>query len=413
MTLLAETATRLWLSGRQLAAAQGSRDHIPAAFRDRIAPEDQRRAADYTVARVRLGRVSTLFEAAVKVLFTVGGGLAFIEAIVGRLALHEPWNGALVMLAAFACLQVLDLPFEVYRTFGIEARFGFNRTTPKLYLVDLFKQWALGLALGTPVLLVILALMQRAGAQWWLWAWLAWLGFLLLVTWAAPRFIAPLFNRFSPLGDEVLKARLEVLLQRVGFAAGGGLYVMDASRRSSHGNAYFTGIGRNKRIVLFDTLLSHIEHEEIEAVLAHELGHFKLHHIRQQLLIGIVGAFLGFALLAWLAAQPGFYPAFGVTAPSSAMALLLFVIVVPVFTYFLTPIRSWWSRRHEFEADQFAATHADAAKLGSALVKLYRDNASILTPDQLHSAFYDSHPPALARIARLRALTTAPHAGPA
>jgi STE24 endopeptidase len=246
--------------------------------------------------------------------------------------------------------------------------------------------------------------MEKAGAWWWLWAWLVWLGATLGLTWAAPRFIAPLFNRFSPLSDTALKQRVEALLERCGFAARGGVFVMDGSRRSAHGNAYFTGIGRNKRIVFFDTLLARIDADEIEAVLAHELGHFRLHHVRQRLGVSALSVLAGLALLGWLARQPGFYTALGVPAASPAMAVLLFVLTVPVFTYFATPLESWWSRRQEREADDFATEYSDAGRLAGALVKLYRDNATTLTPDPVHSAFYDSHPPALERIARLHRL---------
>jgi STE24 endopeptidase len=245
--------------------------------------------------------------------------------------------------------------------------------------------------------------MQRAGVWWWVWAWLVWLGATLSLTWAAPRFIAPLFNRFSPVSDAALRQRVEALLERCGFKARGGVFVMDGSRRSAHGNAYFTGIGRNKRIVFFDTLLARIDLNEIAAVLAHELGHFRLHHVRQRLAVSTLAVLLGLALLGWLARQPGFYSALGVPVESPPMAILLFTLTVPVFAFFATPIESWWSRRHERAADDFAIAHTDAGSLAGALVKLYRDNATTLTPDPVHSAFYDSHPPALERIASLNA----------
>jgi STE24 endopeptidase len=270
----------------------------------------------------------------------------------------------------------------------------------------LLKRWVLGFAIGAPLVLATLALMDRAGAWWWLWAWLVWLAVSLTLAWAAPRFIAPLFNRFAPLDDAALRERVEALLARCGFTAAGGVFVMDGSRRSAHGNAYFTGIGRNKRIVFFDTLLERIDLEEIEAVLAHELGHFRLHHVRQRLAVSGLSMLVGLALLGWLARQPSFYAALGAAAPSAAMALLLFLVVVPVFTYFATPLEAWWSRRHEREADDFAVRHASADRLAAALVKLYRDNAATLTPDPVHSAFYDSHPPALERIARLQQLAS-------
>jgi STE24 endopeptidase len=397
----AETLTRLWLGSRQIAAVQAHRDQVPEPFRGQITLADQQKAADYTAARVRLGRWVTVVEALVKLALTLGGGLAAVDAVWRQTGIDEPWRGACVVASVLLLLQLAGLPFSLWRTFRVEARFGFNRVSPRLYAVDLIKQLLLTVLLGGPLLLATLTLMERAGTRWWLWVWLIWLAWTVVLTWAAPKFIAPLFNRFSPLTDESLKKRVETLLERCGFAARGGVFVMDGSLRSAHGNAYFTGIGRNKRIVFFDTLLSRIEAPEIEAVLAHELGHFRLHHVRQRLVASVLLTFGGLALLAWLARQPGFYGALGVPTPSAAMALLLFIVAIPVFAFFLTPLMSWWSRRHEREADDFAAEHADAAKLAAALVKLFRDNAATLTPDRLHSAFFDSHPPALERIGRL------------
>ncbi len=402
----AETLTRLWLGSRQIAAVQAHRDEVPEPFRGQIALADQQKAADYTTARVRLGRWATVVEALVKVLLTLGGGLAAVDAVWRHTGLGEPWRGACVVATVMLLLQLVGLPFSLWRTFRIEARFGFNRVSPQLYAVDLLKQLLLAVLLGGPLLLATLTLMDRAGAGWWVWAWLIWLAWTLGLTWAAPRFIAPLFNRFSPLTDESLKKRVETLLERCGFAARGGVFVMDGSLRSAHGNAYFTGIGRNKRIVFFDTLLSRIEAPEIEAVLAHELGHFRLHHVRQRLVASVLLTFGGLALLAWAARRPGFYGALGVPVPSAAMALLLFAVTVPVFAFFATPVMSSWSRRHERQADDFAAEYADAGKLAAALVKLFRDNAATLTPDRIHSAFFDSHPPALERIGRLTTLAS-------
>jgi STE24 endopeptidase len=405
IALTAETLTRLWLGSRQIAAVQAHRNEVPGRFRGQVALADQQKAADYTTARVRLGRWATVIEALIKAGLTVGGGLAAVDALWRHSPLGEPWRGAAVVATLLLLLQLAGLPFSLWRTFRIEARFGFNRVSPRLYAADFAKQLVLAALLGGPLLLATLTLMERAGPWWWLWVWVIWLGWTLGLTWAAPKFIAPFFNRFSPLTDEALKKRVEALLERCGFAARGGVFVMDGSLRSAHGNAYFTGIGRNKRIVFFDTLLSRIEPEEIEAVLAHELGHFRLHHVRQRLAASVLLTFCGLALLAWLAQQPGFYAALGVPVPSAAMALLLFVVTVPVFAFFTTPIMSWWSRRHERQADDFAAAHADAGSLAAALVKLFRDNASTLTPDHIHSAFFDSHPPALERIARLTAGT--------
>jgi STE24 endopeptidase len=401
--LAAETTIRLWLSSRQIAAVRAHRDLVPEAFRGQIALADQRKAADYTVARAKLGRWATLVESLIKLAVTVGGGLAAVDALVSHLRWSEPWRGCVVIVTVFLLLQILGLPLTLWRTFRIEARFGFNRISPWLFAVDIAKRMLLGLVLGTPLALATLWLMDRAGAWWWAWAWLVWLGATISLTWAAPRFIAPLFNRFTAITDAALKQRVEALLERCGFAAGGGVFVMDGSRRSAHGNAYFTGIGRNKRIVFFDTLLARIELDEIEAVLAHELGHFRLHHVRQRLVTSMVAALGGLALLGLLARAPVFYSAFGVPQ-SASMALLVFALTIPTFAFFATPIESWWSRRQELAADAFAAKYSRAGDLVSALVKLYRDNATTLTPDPVHSAFYDSHPSAVERITRLHQL---------
>lgn len=404
VALAAETLTRLWLGSRQISAVQSHRNEVPAAFRGQVALADQQKAADYTAARVRMGRWATLVEALVKIGLTLGGGLAAVNAAWSHSPLDEPWRGAAIVASLMLLLQLVGLPFALWRTFGIEARFGFNRVSPRLYALDFAKQLLLAALLGGPLLLASLTLMEQAGPWWWTWVWLIWLVWTLGLTWAFPQYIAPFFNRFSPLADEALKTRVEALLRRCGFTARGGVFVMDGSLRSAHGNAYFTGIGRNKRIVFFDTLLARIEAPEIEAVLAHELGHFRLHHVRQRLVASVSLTFCGLALLAWLARQPEFYSALGVPVPSAAMALLLFLLTVPVLTFFTTPVMSWWSRRHEKQADDFAAQYADAGHLAAALVKLFRDNASTLTPDRIHSKFFDSHPPALERIGRLTAM---------
>ncbi|MEA3107226.1 MAG: endopeptidase [Gammaproteobacteria bacterium] len=401
--LAGETATRLWLASRQIDAVAAHRNRVPEAFQGQIALADQQKAADYTLARVHLGRWATVVESLIKVGFTLGGGLAAVDVWVRHSVSTEPWHGCLVILTVFLMLQLLGLPFTLWRTFRIEARFGFNRISPRLFAADLAKRLLLGLVFVAPLALVTLWLMDRMGTWWWVWAWLVYVVTMVIVTWAAPRFIAPLFNRFTAITDATLKERVEALLQRCGYAAGGGVFVMDGSRRSAHGNAYFSGIGRNKRIVFFDTLLARIDLAEIEAVLAHELGHFRLHHVRQRLLTSLLSALAALALLGWLARVPEFYSAFAVPE-TSAMALLLFALTVPAFTFFTTPIESWWSRRQELAADEFAAKYADAGDLVTALVKLYRDNATTLTPDRMHSAFYDSHPSAVERITRLQQL---------
>jgi STE24 endopeptidase len=306
-----------------------------------------------------------------------------------------------VITSTWLLTALAGWPFSLYRVFGIETRFGFNRMGWRLYLLDVLKSLALMLVLGLPLLALILWLMQSAGRYWWWYAWLAWAGFSLALTWAYPAFIAPLFNRFQPLGDASLRERIEALIARCGFSSR-GIYVMDGSRRSAHGNAYFTGFGANKRIVLFDTLIERLDPEEIEAVVAHELGHFRLHHIRWRLVITLALGLGGLSVLGWLSAQPRFYTAFGVATPSPHMALLLFVLVLPILTFWLSPLGAAWSRRHEFAADRYATAQANAAQLASALVKLYRENATTLAPDKIYSAFFDSHPPAPVRIARLR-----------
>ena len=407
LLLAASTLTRSWLNQRQVAAVLRHRDEVPGAFRAQIDLASHQKAADYTVASARVSRWDTLLDAAVALLLTLGGGLSAIDRAWQAAHLPAVWHGTAVVLSTFLLVSLIGLPLSIWRTFGVEARFGFNRTTVALFVADLFKGLLLGLALGGPLLFVILFLMQRSGALWWVYAWLVWVGFTVLITWAYPSFIAPLFNKFTPLNDAALKERTEALLQRCGFSSR-GVFVMDGSRRSVHGNAYFTGVGRNKRIVFFDTLLERLQIAEVEAVLAHELGHFSLHHVRWRLVLSLGLGLVGLAVLGFLAQWSDFYAAFGVTTPSSHTALLLFVFVLPVFTYFTTPISAWWSRKHEFEADEFAAKFADARQLAEALVKLYRDNATTLTPDSLHSAFYDSHPPALVRITRLQQLAARP-----
>ena len=407
LLLVASTLTRSYLNQRQVAAVQRHRGAVPEAFRAQIDLESHQKAADYTVASARVSRWDTLLDAAVALLLTLGGGLSAIDRAWQAAHLPAVWHGTAVVLSTFLLVSLIGLPLSIWRTFGVEARFGFNRTTVALFVADLFKGLLLGLALGGPLLFVILFLMQRSGALWWVYAWLVWVGFTVLITWAYPTLIAPLFNKFTPLSDETLKQRTEALLQRCGFSSR-GVFVMDGSRRSVHGNAYFTGVGRSKRIVFFDTLLERLQIAEVEAVLAHELGHFRLHHVRWRLVLSLGLGLLGLAVLGFLTQWPDFYRAFGISTPSSHTALLLFVFVLPVFTYFTTPIGAWWSRKHEFEADEFAAKFADARQLAEALVKLYRDNATTLTPDPLHSAFYDSHPPALVRISRLQQLAARP-----
>jgi STE24 endopeptidase len=405
--VLAGVGVELWLSGRQAAAVRLHRERVPGPFAASISASEHAKAADYTLAKLRFGRLGTLVDAALTLALTVGGGIALIDGLWRRTPLAPPWLGLAVIATVALIVQLINLPFSAWRTFALEARFGFNRTTPALFLADLAKSLALAIVLGGPLVIAMLLLMQRAGSWWWVWAWVLWLAVMLVMAWAWPAFIAPLFNRFSPLQDQALKARIEALLTRCGFASR-GVFVVDNSRRSSHGNAYFTGIGRHKRIVFFDTLLERLGAAEVEAVLAHELGHFRLRHVRKRLLVSVLASLVGLALLGWLARRAWFYTALGVPQPSTYAALLLFALVVPVFTFFVTPLTALWSRRHEFEADVFATDHASAGELASALVKLHRDNASTLTPDALYAAFYYSHPPPLARITRLRTASAQP-----
>jgi STE24 endopeptidase len=395
---------RFWLAGRHIRHVLGKRAAVPAEFATRIPLEAHQKAADYTVAKTKFGLVTLLFNSVVLIGFTLMGGLEWLSTTL--VGFTGPGMGYQIgLLLAFAAISgLLDLPFDYYRQFVLEQRFGFNKMTLGLWLADLAKGLLLGAAIGLPLIWVVLTLMDKTGPLWWLYAWLVWSGFQLLMMVLYPTVIAPLFNKFTPLADDSLKARIEGLMQRVGFASK-GLFVMDGSKRSAHGNAYFSGFGSNKRIVFFDTLLARLAPQEIEAVLAHELGHFKLRHIVKRIVV-MFAVSLGFlALLGYLKDQVWFYTGLGVTplfgASNDAMALILFMLVLPVFTFVLSPLTSISSRKHEFEADAFAANHTDARDLVSALVKMYEDNASTLTPDPLHSAFYDSHPPASVRIQHL------------
>ena len=389
-----------WLAQRQAFYVQTHAAAVPDAFVDKIKLEDHQKAADYTLAQLQIGHIEIPLSAAILLAWTLGGGIAVLDAMWQTSALSPLLQGVGLILSVFFISGVLGLPLSLWRTFGIESRFGFNRTTPKRYVMDLALHTLVGLVLGIPLVTAILWLMATAGVYWWIYAWLLWIAFTLFVTWAYPTWIAPLFNKFSPLENQDLRIRLEALLSRCGFRSE-GMYVMDGSRRSSHGNAYFTGFGRNKRIVFFDTLLNGLADREVEAVLAHELGHFKKRHIVKRLVLTAVLALAGLAMLAWLASQAWFYTGLGVERQTPALALTLFLLASPAFSFFASPLGAWLSRKHEFEADEFAAEQTDASDLIAGLVKMYRDNASTLTPDPLYSAFYHSHPPALVRIAHL------------
>jgi STE24 endopeptidase len=405
---LAAVAWRIFLALRQMRHVALNRDRVPADFAELIPLEDHRKAADYTLDKQRAGLLETVAIDGVALLaITIGGGLAAIErasrALLGEGHLHD--LGTVFGLAFL--LTLLALPFDAWRTFVIEERYGFNRTTPGLFLRDMLKGAALSVALGTPLLLVIFWFVHAAGPFWWIYTWFAWIFFSLALVTVFPRWIAPLFNRFTPLEEGALRNRIEALMERCGFRAS-GLFVMDGSRRSGHGNAYFTGFGVNKRIVFFDTLLEKLTPSEIEAVLAHELGHFAKGHIPRLLAVRFALAFVLLGILGWLYREPGFYNLLGLEHRHIGVALAGFALIVPVFTFPFQPLASLMARRHEFEADAFAAQHASADDLRSALAKLYRDNASTLTPDPLHSLVYDSHPPAALRIDHLKRGAEAP-----
>ncbi len=402
--LLAGLATRFWLASRQVRHVATHRHAVPSPFDRTITLSAHQKAADYTIAKLRVGLIDAALAAAILVGWTLMGGLnALNQWLIGWMGqgLHQQ----LALLVAFVAVGgLLELPLTWYRVFRLEERFGFNRMTPKLWIMDGLKGIGVGLVIGLPVAAVVIWLMESAGPYWWLWAWAVWMGFNLLLLVLYPTVIAPLFNQFKPLDDDALKTRIEQLMQRCGFSAK-GLFVMDGSKRSAHANAYFTGFGPSKRVVFFDTLLQQLSPAEIDAVLAHELGHFRHRHIIKRIGMMFAISLLGFALLGWLSAQIWFYSGLGVTpsftGSNSALALILFLSVVPLATFFITPLMSQLSRQHEFEADAYAMAHADGKDLASALLKLYQDNASTLTPDPLYVKFYYSHPPASERLARM------------
>ncbi len=398
--LFGNVAVQWLLLYRHRSHVSRHRGAVPAQFRDKVPLEAHQKAADYTVAKSSLARIDLVISVVLLLLWTLAGGLELVDRFWRGLDLSVIWTGTGVMLSIMLISSILDLPLSLYRTFVLEEKFGFNKTTVRVFMTDMLKNTVLTLLIGVPMLALILWLMDNAGEMWWLYVWMTWFGFSLFMMWFYPAFIAPLFNKFRPLDNVELRTRIEALLTRNGFASQ-GIYVMDGSTRSTHGNAYFTGMGGNKRIVFFDTLMNELTNEEIEAVLAHELGHFKCNHIKKRIAILGVMFLAGFALLGWLIDQPWFYTGLGVSSASTWMALTLFMMVIPVFTFFTQPLFSYYSRRHEFEADNFAAAQGRTADLIQALVKLYKENANTLTPDPLYSAFHDSHPPAPVRIAHL------------
>lgn len=400
--------TKFWLASRQIRHVARHRDAVPAAFATTMTLAAHQKAADYTVAKVRFGLAEMAWSAAVVLAWTLLGGLDLLNKVLLDV-LGGGMARQLALLAAFAAIGgLLELPFTLWQTFRLEQRFGFNKMTWRLWLADAAKGVVVGVLVGLPIAALILWIMGTAGSMWWLWAWGTWMAFNLLLMLIYPAFIAPLFNKFAPLDDAGLKARVTALMERCGFAAK-GLFVMDGSRRSAHANAYFTGFGASKRVVFYDTLLRQLSAGEVEAVLAHELGHFKHRHIVKRMAMLFAASFAGFALLGWLSGRSWFYAGLGVQpilgAPNDAMALLLFMIAVPVFGFFIAPLSARLSRRDEFEADAYAIAQTNGTDLSTALLKLYQDNASTLTPDPVFVKFYYSHPPASERLARMNAAT--------
>lgn len=405
--------TKLWLSGRQVRHVAQHRASVPPAFAGTVSLQAHQKAADYTMARSRVGTLHLAFDTALLVGWTLLGGLDLLNQwMLSWEPLIGPMGYQLGLLVGFTLLSgLLDLPWSLYNTFRLEQRFGFNRTTLRLFVMDGLKGLLVGAVVGLPIAALILWLMGAAGHTWWMWAWAVWMGFNLLMLVVYPTVIAPLFNKFEPLADPAMRERVEGLMARCGFAAK-GLFVMDGSRRSAHGNAYFTGLGASKRVVFFDTLLSRLNPPEVEAVLAHELGHFKRRHVLKRMVMMFALSLAGFALLGLLSALPQFFLGLGVrpslTAPNDALALLLFMLVLPPFSFFLTPLMAFWSRKHEFEADAYACEQSSGHDLSAALLKLHEDNAGTLTPDPVFARFYYSHPPASERLAAIGALSGLP-----
>jgi len=400
-SLFAGIFVQWFLVQKHINCVRSNRNNVPEAFNDKISLEAHQKAADYTEAKVKTGLLELIIGSALLLLWTLAGGLQFLDNWLRTFGMSEIFTGTALILSVFAIMAILELPLSLFKIFKIEQSFGFNKMTPKIFFVDLLKNTIVGFLIGAPLLLFVLWIMENSGTYWWIYVWLTWLAFSLLMMWAYPAFIAPIFNKFRTLENDELKTRIENLLARNGFKSN-GIFVMDGSTRSTHGNAYFTGLGANKRIVFFDTLIDELSYDEIEAVLAHELGHFKCNHIRKRISLLAAIFFIGLAILGWLINQAWFYNGLGIEQMSAYIALLLFVMISPAFTFFLQPIFSFISRQHEFEADDFAAGQAQTENLITALVNLYRENANTLTPDPLYSAFHDSHPPAPIRIAHLK-----------
>jgi STE24 endopeptidase len=405
LVLAAGLCVQIWLATRHIRNIRHHREQVPDAFADKISLAAHQKAADYTIAKTNFGMAGTLLGAGVFLVWTFAGGLNMLDQLLRGMEWSGIYTGTALILIFMLISMLIDLPMSLYSTFVLEEEYGFNKMTGKLFFKDMLKGVILTAAIGTPLILLVLWIMEQAGSLWWLYVWAVWMGFSLLLMWAYPRFIAPLFNKFEPLEDGELKNRITSLLEKCGFSSN-GIFIMDGSTRSGHGNAYFTGFGANKRIVFFDTLIKSLSVDETEAVLAHELGHFRKNHIKKGIALMATMTLAGLAILGWLINQDGFYHGLGINEPSTYIGLLLFMIASPLFTFFISPLFSAFSRKNEFEADDYAKQQSNADNLVSALVKMYEENASTLTPDHLHSVFYDSHPPAPIRIARLQGTTS-------
>ncbi len=405
IAVISNLIIEIWLNIKNQFYIGIHKDKVPQDFSEIVSLEAHQKAADYSRAKLQLARLILFYDAAILLAMTLGGGFQEIYNAWLSVEMDPVWRDVAFLISTFWFLSLLHLPFSWISTFKIEEEFGFNKMTPVKFISDLFKQWALALAIGAPLAWIVVSIMNAYFDQaWWFYTWLVWMAFNIILLWAYPKWIAPIFNKFTPLEDGEMKDRIEALLKKTGFESN-GIFVMDGSSRSGHGNAYFTGFGKNKRIVFFDTLLEKLSPEEVEAVLAHELGHFKHGHIKKRMVETFGLSLVGLAFLGWLVHQPAFYTGLGMTSETPAAALLLFMTAIPVLFFFLGPISAWKSRKHEFEADAFAAEHVGSEHLISALLKLYRDNASSLTPDPTYSAYHDSHPPAKIRIDHLKSLS--------
>jgi STE24 endopeptidase len=397
LVLAASVIVQFWLASRQLHHVLQHRDKVPSPFDDSISLAEHHKAADYTLAKVRFSRLTTLYSAIILLLWTMGGGLDLLDSAWSGIAVGDILSGTLFIFSVLVISSLLSIPTSLYSTFVLEEKFGFNKTTLATFFGDLAKELLITAVIAIPLLMLVLWLMKISGELWWLYVWMVWFGFSLLMMWAYPKFIAPLFNKFAPLEEGVTRERIQQLLERTGFKSN-GIFVMDGSKRSGHSNAYFTGLGNNKRIVFFDTLTKSLDTDELESVLAHELGHFKFKHIHKNILLLAGMSLAGLYLLGWLIQKEWFYTGLGVSEPSTHAALVLFMFIAPLFTFFLQPVMAFLMRKHEFEADEFAVKQTSYKYLLNALVKLYKENASTLTPDPVYSAFYDSHPPAPIRV---------------